>query len=286
MSFEQILYEVEDQILTITLNRPDNMNAFTSIMRDELIAAFDRADEDDDVRAIIITGAGRAFCAGADLGAGKNTFNYKARGVMPEDGKHRDGGGLVTLRMYQSKKPIIGALNGAAVGIGATMTLPMDVRLASDKAKIGFVFSRRGIVMEACSSWFLPRLVGISQAAEWVYSGRVFSAEEAQSGGLVKSVYAADELLPAARALAKEMTADSAPVSVALCRQMMWRMLGANHPMEAHKIDSRGIAVMGQSPDVAEGVSSFLEKRPADFKMKASTDMPDFYPWWEEPEFK
>lgn len=286
MSFEQILYDVEDQILTITLNRPDNMNAFTAIMRDELIEAFDRADADDNVRAIIITGAGRAFCAGADLGEGKNTFNYKARGVMPEDGRHRDGGGRVTLRMYQSKKPIIGALNGAAVGIGATMTLPMDVRLASDNAKIGFVFSRRGIVMEACSSWFLPRLVGISQAAEWVYSGRVFPASEAVAGGLVKSAHAPDDLMPAARALAKEMTAESAPVSVALCRQMMWRMLGADHPMEAHKVDSRGIVAMGQSADVTEGVNSFLEKRPAEFTMKPSTDMPDFYPWWDEPEFK
>lgn len=286
MSYEQILYEVEDQILTITLNRPDNLNAFTPVMRDELIDAFDRADEDDDVRAIIITGAGRAFCAGADLGAGEKTFNYKARGVQKEGELHRDGGGRVTLRMYQSKKPIIGAINGPAVGIGATMTLPMDIRLASDKARIGFVFSRRGIVMEACSSWFLPRLVGISQAAEWVYSGRVFPAAEAKEGGLVKEVYPADELLAAAQGLAKELIVDSAPVSIALCRQMMWRMLGAEHPMMAHRVDSRGIATMGQSPDVAEGVKSFLEKRPAKFTMKPSSDMPDFYPWWEEPEFK
>nr|WP_162858489.1 crotonase/enoyl-CoA hydratase family protein [Sneathiella chungangensis] len=286
VSYEHILYDVEDQILTIILNRPDNLNAFTVTMRDELIDAYDKADADDDVRAIIVTGAGRAFCAGADLGAGKDTFNYKARGVQKEGELHRDGGGRVTLRMYQSKKPIIGAINGPAVGIGATMTLPMDVRLASDKARIGFVFSRRGIVMEACSSWFLPRLVGISQAAEWVYSGRIFPADEAKAGGLVKAVHPQEDLLPAARRLAKEMTAESAPVSVALCRQMMWRMLGADHPMEAHKIDSRGIAMMGQSPDVAEGVTSFLEKRPAKFSMRPSVDMPDFYPWWEEPEFK
>lgn len=286
MPYEHILYDIDDQILTITLNRPDNLNAFTPIMREELIDAFDKADEDDTVRAIIVTGAGRAFCAGADLKKGKDTFNYKLRGEEKEGELHRDGGGRVTLRMFRSKKPIIGAINGPAVGIGATMTLPMDIRLASDTARIGFVFSRRGIVMEACSSWFLPRLVGISQAAEWVYSGRIFPAAEALKGGLVKAVYPNDDLLAAARALAKELIVDSAPVSVALCRQMMWRMLGADHPMEAHKIDSRGITAMGQSADVAEGVSSFLEKRPAKFSMKPSTDMPEFYPWWEEPEFK
>lgn len=286
MSYEHILYDVEDQILTITLNRPDNLNAFTKIMRNELIDAFEKADNDDDVRIIIVTGAGRAFCAGADLGKGTETFDYKARGEVNEGEVHRDGGGQVTLRMYQSKKPIIGAINGPAVGIGATMTLPMDIRLASDKARIGFVFSRRGIVMEACSSWFLPRLVGISQAAEWVYSGRIFPAEEAKAGGLVKEVYPQEELLPAARNLAKELIADSAPVSVALCRQMMWRMMGADHPMEAHKVDSRGIQIMGKSPDVAEGITSFLEKRPAKFTMRPSSDMPEFYPWWDEPEFK
>ncbi|WP_025896822.1 crotonase/enoyl-CoA hydratase family protein [Sneathiella glossodoripedis] len=286
MTYEQILYDVEDQILTITLNRPDRMNAFTHIMRDELIDAFDRADEDDNIRAIIVTGAGRAFCAGADLGEGKNTFNYEARGLAKADTVHRDGGGQVTLRMFRSKKPIIGAINGAAVGIGITMTLPMDVRLASDNAKIGFVFSKRGIVPEACSSWFLPRLVGISQATEWVYSGRVFSAAEAKEGGLVKSLHADDELMDAARKLAKEFCDQTSAVSIALSRQMMWRMLGASHPMEAHKIDSRGIFFMGQSADVAEGVQSFLEKRPAKFTMRPSKDMPDYYPWWDEPEFR
>lgn len=286
MSYSEILYDVDDQILTITLNRPDKLNAFTTIMRDELIDAFDRADEDDNIRAIIITGAGRAFCAGADLGKGKETFNYKAQGRMDESGLHRDGGGRVTLRMYECKKPIIGAINGPAVGIGITMTLPMDVRLASENAKIGFVFSRRGIVPEACSSWFLPRLVGISQALQWVYSGRVFSAQEALEGNLVKSLHAPEELLEAARAMAKDFITDTAPVSVALCRQMLWRMSGADHPMEAHKVDSRGIAYMGQSPDVAEGVSSFLEKRSAEFSMKPSVDMPDYYPWWEERKFE
>jgi enoyl-CoA hydratase/carnithine racemase len=286
VSYEHILYEIEDQILTITLNRPDNLNAFSRTMRRELIEAFEQADNDDNVRAVIVTGAGRAFCAGADLEKGTETFDYKARGEVDDGQVHRDGGGQVTLRMFEMKKPIIGAINGPAVGIGATMTLPMDIRLASEKARIGFVFSRRGIVMEACSSWFLPRLVGISQAAEWVYSGRIFPADEAKAGGLVKEVYPEDELLPAARKLAKELIADSAPVSVALCRQMMWRMMGADHPMEAHKVDSRGIQKMGVSPDVAEGINSFLEKRPAKFTMRPSTDMPDFYPWWEERKFE
>ncbi|GLQ07918.1 crotonase/enoyl-CoA hydratase family protein [Sneathiella chinensis] len=286
MSYQHITYEVEDGILVITLNRPDNMNAFTSIMRDELIDAYDRADEDDSVRAIIVTGAGRAFCAGADLGKGKETFDYDAQGVTAETKVHRDGGGQVTLRMFQCKKPIIGAINGAAVGIGATMTLPMDVRIASTQARIGFVFSRRGIVPEACSSWFLPRVVGISQALEWVYSGRVFPASEAKEGGLVKSLHEPEDLMVAARELARSFISETSAVSVALSRQMMWRMLGADHPMEAHKVDSRGIYHMGQSPDVKEGVTAFLEKRPARFTMKPSSDMPPYYPWWQEPEFE
>lgn len=285
MAYEEIIYSVEESILTITLNRPEKLNAFTHVMRDELIDALDRADEDDDVRAIIITGAGRAFCAGADLGAGKETFNYEARGVAKADTIHRDGGGRVTLRMFQSKKPVIGAINGPAVGIGATMTLPMDIRIAADTAKMGFVFSRRGIVPEACSSWFLPRIVGISQALDWVYSGRVFPAQEAVDGGLVRSLHAADQLLDAAKEIAKGFITETSAVSIALSRQMMWRMMGADHPMEAHKVDSRGIFYMGQSPDVEEGVSSFLEKRPAEFSMKPSTDMPEYYPWWDEPEF-
>jgi len=286
MSYEQILYETDGPILTITLNRPDRMNAFTHVMRDELIDAFDRADADDAIRAIIITGAGKAFCAGADLGAGKDTFNYKARGLSDGSAVHRDGGGRVTLRMFESKKPIIGAINGAAVGIGVTMTLPMDVRIASTKAKLGFVFSKRGIVPEACSSWFLPRIVGISQALEWVYSGRVFSAEEAKVGGLVRSLHEPEDLLAAAREIAMEFATETSAVSIALSRQMMWRMMGADHPMEAHKIDSRGIFYMGQGADVKEGVNSFLEKRPAEFSMKPSRDMPEYYPWWEERKFE
>jgi enoyl-CoA hydratase/carnithine racemase len=286
MSYEQITYETEGPLLIITLNRPDKMNAFTHVMRDELIDAFDRADADDEVRAVIVTGAGRAFCAGADLSAGKETFDYKARGLSDGTEIRRDGGGQVTLRMFQSKKPIIGAINGAAVGIGATMTLPMDIRIASDEARFGFVFSRRGIVPEACSSWFLPRLVGISQALDWVYSGRVFPAQEALEAKLVKSLHPTESLLVAAKEIAMGFVDQTSAVSIALSRQMMWRMLGADHPMEAHKVDSRGIFFMGQSPDVAEGVTSFLEKRPAKFSMRPSQDMPSYYPWWEEPEFK
>lgn len=279
-----ISVSVEDKILTITLNRPDRLNAFTNVMRDEMIAAFGQADADDDVRCIIVTGEGRGFCAGADLGEGGDTFNTEREG---QDGPvWRDGGGQVSLRIFESKKPVIGAINGPAVGVGVTMTLPMDIRIASSAAKFGFVFSRRGIVPEACSSWFLPRIVGIQQALAWTFSGRVFPAEEALKGGLVQEVTAPENLLPRARAIAAEIVENTAPVSVALTRQMMWRMLGADHPMEAHKIDSRGIAQLGISPDVKEGVESFLEKRPPEFSMKPSEDMPDFYPWWDDRPFK
>lgn len=279
-----ISVEVEDKILTITLNRPDRLNAFTNVMRDELIAAFDQADADDNIRCVIVTGEGRGFCAGADLGDGGDTFNTDREG---QDGAvWRDGGGQVSLRIFESKKPVIAAINGPAVGVGVTMTLPMDIRIASTTAKFGFVFSRRGIVPEACSSWFLPRIVGIQQALAWTFSGRVFPAEEALKGGLVQEVTDPDDLLPRARAIATEIAENTAPVSVALTRQMMWRMLGADHPMEAHKIDSRGIAQLGISPDVKEGVESFLEKRAPEFRMKPSEDMPDFYPWWEDRPFK
>lgn len=279
-----ISVEVEDKILTITLNRPDRLNAFTNVMRDELIAAFDQADADDNIRCVIVTGEGRGFCAGADLGDGGDTFNTDREG---QDGAvWRDGGGQISLRIFESKKPVIAAINGPAVGVGVTMTLPMDIRIASTTAKFGFVFSRRGIVPEACSSWFLPRIVGIQQALAWTFSGRVFPAEEALKGGLVQEVTDPDDLLPRARAIATEIAENTAPVSVALTRQMMWRMLGADHPMEAHKIDSRGIAQLGISPDVKEGVESFLEKRAPEFRMKPSEDMPDFYPWWEDRPFK
>ncbi|RYE88920.1 MAG: enoyl-CoA hydratase [Oxalobacteraceae bacterium] len=301
MSYETLLYEVSDHVLTITLNRPDRLNAFTGTMMNELIDAFDKADADDDVRAIIVTGAGRAFCAGADLSEGTKTFDFAARADRPDkqgtpqrpdggiDYSHesvRDGGGRVSLRIYECLKPVIAAINGAAVGVGATMLLPMDIRIASSDARFGFVFNRRGITPEACSSWFLPRAVGISQALEWTYSGRVFPAQEALEGRLVKQVVAPEELMNTARALAREIADNSAPVSVALTRQMMWRMLGADHPMEAHKVDSRSIYARGRMQDVKEGISSFLEKRPPVFTEKVSQDMPDFVPWWEPRPYK
>ncbi len=285
MSYQDIRYDVAESIATITLHRPEKLNAFTHVMRDELVEAFSQADDDDAVRAVIVTGAGRAFCAGADLSAGPATFDYAKKEGLDAD-THRDGGGRVSLRIFEMKKPVIGAINGPAVGIGATMQLPMDLRIASSEARFGFVFTRRGIVPEACSSWFLPRLVGIGQALEWTLSGRVFGAEEALAGGLVSKVVAPDALLPAARAFAREIAENTAPVSVALARQMMWRMLGADHPMEAHKVDSRGIFHMGRSPDVAEGIASFKEKRKPRFGMRVSRDMPPFYPWWEERTFK
>jgi enoyl-CoA hydratase/carnithine racemase len=286
MNYEQILYDVEDRILTITLNRPDKLNAFTAQMMVELIDAIERADEDDDVRAIIFTGAGRGFCAGADLSAGAGTFDAGESGADVGLEGLRDGGGRVTLRLYECRKPVIAAVNGPAVGVGVTMTLPMDVRLASESARFGFVFARRGLVPEACSSWFLPRVVGISRACEWVYSGRVFGADEAKEGGLVRDVLPAAELLPTARKLAEEIAHNTSAVSVALSRQMLWKMLGADHPMEAHKIDSRGIRYMGRSADAREGVSSFLEKRDPNFSMSPSKDMPDYYPWTPERKFE
>jgi enoyl-CoA hydratase/carnithine racemase len=276
MEFEQIVYEVEDQVLTITLNRPERLNAFTKTMGLELLEAFDRADADDDVRAVIVTGAGRGFCAGADLQAGGSTFDYRGRqegGEAP-----RDGGGRIALRIFESLKPVIAAINGPAVGVGITMTLPMDIRLAADDARMGFVFTRRGIVPEACSSWFLPRLVGISQAMEWAATGRVFEADEALAGGLVRSLHPVAELRDAARALAREIAENTAPVSVALARRLMWDMLGASHPMEAHRADSRAMFARGRSADAAEGITSFLEKRPANYPDRVSDGLPDIYP--------
>jgi enoyl-CoA hydratase/carnithine racemase len=281
-----ILYSVDEKIATITLNRPEKLNAFNGELLQMFIDTLDETDADDNVRAVIVTGAGRAFCAGADLSAGAKTFDYDARTDRTEDQKRRDGGGLVSLRIYESKKPIISAVNGAAVGVGSTMQLPMDIRIAGESARFGFVFSRRGVVPEACSSYFLPRVVGISQALEWVYSGRVFDAQEALAGGLVKQVVPDDQLMETARAVAREIAANTSAVSVALCRHMLWRMLGADHPMEAHKIDSLGIAQMGAKPDAYEGVSSFLEKRQPEFNMKVSSDMPEFFPWWEERKFE
>lgn len=282
MEYKDILYDLDDNILTITLNRPDKLNAFTHRMMNELIDAFDRADSDDEVRAIIVTGAGRGFCAGADLSSGGSTFNSDKTGR----GLSRDGGGLLTLRIFECLKPVIAACNGPAVGIGATMQCAMDIRLASEKARYGFVFTKRGIVPEACSSWFLPRIVGINQALEWVFSARIFNADEALEKKFVRSVHDEDKLLPAARELAREFINNTSAISVALSRQMMWKMLGADHPMEAHKIDSRGIFYMGKGPDAREGIESFLEKRSPEFPGKVSKDMPEFFPWWEKREFE
>ena len=284
MSFEQIKAEVADNVLTITLDRPDRLNAWTAQMGEELRAAFDQADADDDVRAIIVTGAGRGFCAGADLGSGGDTFDARKRDAVA--GARRDNGGEFSLRIFECKKPVIAAINGPAVGVGATMTLPMDVRLAADDARMGFVFARRGIIPEACSSWFLPRVVGISRAMEWVATGRVFSAQEGLEGGLLRSLHPKAELLDAARALAQEIAENTAPVSVALARQLMWRMLGAEHPMLAHRADSRGMVARGQSADAVEGITAFLEKRPAHFPDRVSEGLPDVMPGWSAPEFE
>jgi enoyl-CoA hydratase/carnithine racemase len=284
MGFEQITTDIAESVLTITLNRPDRLNAWTETMGRELIEAFDRADADDEVRAVIVTGAGRAFCAGADLGRGGETFDWSGRertASVP-----RDGGGELTLRVFESTKPVIAAINGPAVGVGATMTLPMDVRLAADDARFGFVFVRRGIVPEACSSWFLPRVVGISRAIEWVASGRVFPASEALAGGLVRSLHPRGELLDAARELAVEIVTNAAPVSVALTRRMLWRMLGTEHPMLAHRADSRAMFARGQSADAAEGIAAFLQKRGPEFTDRVSDGLPEIMPDWVAPEFR
>ncbi len=289
--FETILYSVDDGIATITLHRPDKMNAFTPQMRLDICAALDLTDADDDVRVVIFTGSGRAFCAGADLSSGGKTFDFKSRANPEREATrvgdiYRDGGGLTALRIYESLKPVIGAINGAAVGVGVTMQLPMDIRLASTKARFGLVFSRRGITPEAASSWFLTKAVGMQAALEWCYTGRIFEAQEALERGLVRSIHEPDELLPAARAIAREIADNTAPVSVAMTRQMLWRMVNAEHPMQAHEIDSRAIQSRGQSADAREGIASFLEKRQPTYPDKVSADMPAFFPWWEDPEFK
>ncbi|MEO1568554.1 MAG: crotonase/enoyl-CoA hydratase family protein [Pseudomonadota bacterium] len=291
--FEQIKLERDGPVAVLTLHRPDKMNAFTGKMMFEMIEAFDLTDADDDIRAVIVTGSGdRAFCAGADLSEGAKTFDYEARAASGEVGRtekidmQRDGGGRLTLRIFESLKPVIGAINGAAVGVGVTMQLPMDVRIASENARFGFVFNRRGINPEAASSWFLPRLVGISKALEWCYSGRVFPAQEALDGGLIASIQPQDKLMGAAMAMAKEIAENTAAVSTTLTRHMMWRMLGASHPMDAHIVDSAAIYSRGQSADAKEGVMSFLEKRNPTYPVKVSDGLPDFWPWWDDPEFK
>ncbi|NSX17447.1 crotonase/enoyl-CoA hydratase family protein [Cupriavidus taiwanensis] len=286
ITFETIRYAVSDGVATITLHRPEKMNAFNPRMADELIAAFDATDADDDVRAVIVTGSGRAFCAGADLSTGGATFDYEKRYGTAPDAIKRDNGGRLTVRIFRSLKPVIAAVNGAAVGVGVTMQLPMDIRIASADARFGLVFARRGITPEAASSWFLPRVVGVSTALEWCYSGRVFGAQEALERGLVRSLHAPEALLPAANAIAREIADNAAPVSVAVTRQMIWRMAGAAHPMEAHQMDSRAIQSRGQSADAREGIASFLEKRPAQFPDRVSAQMPDFFDWQGEPDFE
>jgi enoyl-CoA hydratase/carnithine racemase len=291
MTYTQIAYEVADHVATITLDRPDRLNAFTVTMQRELCAALDEVDADPEVRAVVVTGRGRGFCAGADLGAGDASFDRTrgkavAVGSSPEpDGRHRDEGGLVALRFFECTKPVIGAINGPAVGVGITMALPFDVRLASTTSKFGFVFARRGLVPEACSSWFLPRVVGISRAMEWCATGRVFGPDEARDGGLVRSVHEPEALLPAAYDLAQEIATTTSAVSATVTRALLWRMLGASHPMDAHRLDSAFIVALGAGPDVREGVTSFLEKRPPSFPAQVPADVPAPYPWWDDPTF-
>lgn len=282
MKYEQIKVESAERILTITLNRPERMNAYTEDMRKEIIDALDQAEKDDDIRAIIVTGAGKAFCAGSDLGGRESTFNYND---VPQD-EHRDGGGILALRIFRLKKPIIAAINGHAVGVGLTMTLPMDIRVVANTAKLGIVFVRRGVVIDACASYFLPRIVGISQALEWGLTGRIFSAEEAYERRLVTHLVPPEEVMPTARSIALDIAQNTAPVSVALTRQLMWTMLGASHPMEAHRVESKCFHYLGPKADAAEGINAFLEKRPPNFTMSPERDMPDFYPWSPEPKFK
>ena len=287
--YTQIRYEVDAGIATLTLDRPAKMNAFTNTMMDEMIDAFDRSDADDAVRVVIVTGSGeRAFCAGADLTPTDGRAVFASGEAVDDlsDPSVRDGGGKLTLRIYQSTKPVIGAINGAAVGVGVTMQLPMDIRLASTSARFGLVFARRGIVPEAASAWFLPRIVGLPQALEWCMTGRVFGAEEALKGGLVRSLHAPDALMDAARGLAREIADNTSAVSVAMTRAMLWRLSATEHPMMAHRVDSRSIYRLSKGKDAAEGVQSFLEKRAPVYPGKVSTDMPDFYPWWNEPGYE
>lgn len=286
MSYTEIAYEVADGVATITLDRPAKLNAFTTTMADEIVAAFDATDADPGVRVVVVTGRGRGFCAGADLGRGASTFD-SSDGARAADQTHgtvdgvpRDRGGVTSLRIAASRKPVIGAVNGPAVGIGATMTLPMDVRIAAESARFGFVFARRGLVPEAASSWFLPRVVGISRAMEWVATGRVFDAAEALAGGLVSRVVPDADLTDAVRALAAEIVDNTSAVSVAVSRQLLWSMLGAPGPWEAHRLDSRAIDALGRGPDAAEGVTSFLEKRAPAFPGQVPADYPDIVPPW------
>jgi len=286
MPYECLLYDVVDGVATITLNRPEQLNTVTERMREELVDAFDRVDTDPDVLAVVVTGSGKAFCAGADVSGGAKTFDAEERGWASQMDEFRDGGGQITLKIFACTKPVIAAVNGVAAGLGSTMLLPMDIRIAAEGARFGFVFSRRGIVPEACATWFLPKVVGINRALEWAFTGRVFPAAEALEAGLVCSIHPGEELLAVAHSIAHEIVDNAAPVAVGMIRQMMWRLVGSDHPMDAHRIDSRVNFWLGRSPDVAEGITAFLEKRPPRFGMRLPTDLPDFYPWWDEPEFE
>ena len=273
--YKELLTSRHGDTFVISLNRPEKLNAFTKTMQDELIKVFDYTDQKDDIKSVVITGEGRAYCAGADLVDGPNTFNYAEEGNRLSNDDHRDGGGLVALRIFRSKKPVIGAINGDAVGVGATMTLPMDIRIASESARFGFVFSRRGAVPEACSSWFLPRIVGISKALDWCYTGKVFTSREALEHGLVSDVIPDDKLIDRALEIGSSYSSKTSAISVSLARQMLWNMLAATHPEEAHILDSMAMERMGKSPDIKEGIASFLEKRAPNFPMKVSKDLPD-----------
>jgi enoyl-CoA hydratase/carnithine racemase len=281
MNYQHIRYEVDGPILTVTLNRPDKLNAYTATMGNELADAFLQADQDDAIRAVIVTGEGRGFCAGADISGGANTFDTSASGNALGSARV-DRAESFIMRIFNCRKPSIAAINGAAVGVGITLALPMDIRIASNAARFGFVFSRRGLVPEAGSAWFLPRIVGISQALRWCYSGRIFGADEALKGGLISEVTAPEKLLEAARAIAEEIATETAPVSVALTRQMLWRLAAQPDPMAALDVDFPLTRELGAGSDVKEGVMAFIEKRPPKFPGRPSKDMPPTYPWWRD----
>ena len=282
MDFKTITLEQDENLAILLLNRPEKLNAFTFLMMEELISALDLIEDDDSFHAVI-SGAGRGFCAGADLSGGKETFNpsFDNFAVQEQDFR-RDSGGILTLRMYKFLKPIIFACNGPAVGIGASMQLAGDIRIASENARFGFVFNNRGIVPDACSSWFLPKIVGISKALDLTFSGKIIDSQEALDISLISSIHKSENLMNDAKKIAQDLIEKSAPVSIAITRQMLWRSFGQANPYEAHVIESKAIDSRGASDDAKEGVNSFLEKRPAKFKNLISSDMPDFFPWWKD----
>lgn len=286
MEYTQIRCQTSDHIFTLTLNRPEKLNAFNSIMCKEIVDALVRADKDDDIKVIIVTGAGRAFCSGLDLSPESKNTAWRIDASTTQDIEtNRDPAGVITMTIYDMITPVIAAINGPAIGVGITMTLPMDIRLASENAVIGFPFTRRGLTNEGASSWFLPRLVGMGKATEWIITGRMILAGEALSHGLVNELVAPDDLMSRAIAIAREIVQKTSAVSVALCRQLLWKMHSAEHPMDVHKIDSRTLLWSFDQEDIQEGINAFLEKRPPHFPMKPGHDMPDFYPWWKERRF-